>query len=258
MESRTAALGCVKCLLSRSSNPSSVYVNRFFSSRKARKKKETHYEVLGISDRATLKEIRAAFVTRSKEVHPDHNPTDPLNKERFIEVNEAYSVLSKHASKREYDFHLDQSRIYTEHVNESSSTGSSKDYNFSPRPETARERYEKYYWDDGKIYYSNSKNDGDYYGIKGVKRLPNTYIVGGCFVLIGLGCILFLSAWQIGGRKRSAYFRAVELEAVEYKRMMKEQGKGLSPEMQNKLFQTKLLDDQAKFIQKLKEKGIHR
>ena len=40
---------------------------------------------------------------------------------------------------------------------------------------------------DKSSYY----NEGSYYGVKGIRRVPNSYIVGGCFFLICLGWVRF-------------------------------------------------------------------
>lgn len=51
---------------------------------------------------ATQEEIKSAFLERSKEVHPDQNP-NPTSHENFVEINQAYMVLSKLDSRRDYD-----------------------------------------------------------------------------------------------------------------------------------------------------------
>jgi len=65
--------------------------------------KDDHYSVLGVKEDASSSEIRAAFLKKSKECHPDVNPTDPNSQEKFVRVNEAYSVLSQSSSKGDYD-----------------------------------------------------------------------------------------------------------------------------------------------------------
>lgn len=59
-----------------------------------------YYVVLGIAHSATAEEIHAAFRRRSKELHPDISGTDS---EPFLELREAYSVLSHPARRRDYD-----------------------------------------------------------------------------------------------------------------------------------------------------------
>ena len=62
---------------------------------------KNHYQVLGLSKDASSKEIRAAFIRLSKELHPDVTPKQ--SDVSFVDVNEAYSVLSNPATRREYD-----------------------------------------------------------------------------------------------------------------------------------------------------------
>ena len=62
-----------------------------------------HYEVLGVSRDASHKEIKAAFVSLSKQLHPDVKKPSHKSEISFVDVNEAYSVLSNSVSRREYD-----------------------------------------------------------------------------------------------------------------------------------------------------------
>ncbi|KAG8146774.1 hypothetical protein E2320_013874 [Naja naja] len=52
----------------------------------------SHYEVLGIKQDATSKEIKQAFFRKSKQLHS-----------QFVKLNEAYNILSKEKSRRDYD-----------------------------------------------------------------------------------------------------------------------------------------------------------
>jgi len=64
-------------------------------------KTKTHYEVLGVVKTASDKEIRSAYIDLSKKYHPD--TAGSKSKKRFTEISEAYSVLSKPLTRREYD-----------------------------------------------------------------------------------------------------------------------------------------------------------
>uniref|UniRef100_A0A0B7AVR2 J domain-containing protein n=1 Tax=Arion vulgaris TaxID=1028688 RepID=A0A0B7AVR2_9EUPU len=66
---------------------------------------KTHYEILDLSHLATTKEIRHAYLKLSKQYHPDTS-NNPTNHKKFVQVNEAYTVLSKPASRRDYDASL--------------------------------------------------------------------------------------------------------------------------------------------------------
>ncbi|XP_039219366.1 dnaJ homolog subfamily C member 4 isoform X1 [Crotalus tigris] len=63
----------------------------------------SHYEVLGIKQNATSKEIKQAFFKKSKQLHPDSDPANPELHSQFVKLNEAYNVLSKERSRRDYD-----------------------------------------------------------------------------------------------------------------------------------------------------------
>lgn len=59
-----------------------------------------YYVVLGISTSASAEDIHAAFRRRSKELHPDVSGRDSGP---FLELQEAYAVLSDPARRRSYD-----------------------------------------------------------------------------------------------------------------------------------------------------------
>ncbi len=77
--------------------------------------KQTHYEVLGVSQNSSPKEIRSAFIKQSKQCHPDVSNANASNHTRFVRINEAYSVLSKTDSRREYDQSLALDKHFPEH-----------------------------------------------------------------------------------------------------------------------------------------------
>ncbi len=62
----------------------------------------THYEILGVSADASLKEIRDAYRQKAREFHPDLNP-DPNAVERMQEINEAYEVLRDKEKRAAYN-----------------------------------------------------------------------------------------------------------------------------------------------------------
>jgi curved DNA-binding protein CbpA len=61
-----------------------------------------HYQTLGISITASKSEIQRAFRKRALKLHPDKN--DNLDaKEKFIEINEAYLLLSDTEAREKYN-----------------------------------------------------------------------------------------------------------------------------------------------------------
>ncbi|MGH9182577.1 MAG: J domain-containing protein [Acidimicrobiales bacterium] len=71
----------------------------------------SHYEVLGVSSRATPEEIRRAYRRQARRLHPDHTfggaPAAVARSSRAMqEVNEAWRVLGDPTSRAAYDARL--------------------------------------------------------------------------------------------------------------------------------------------------------
>ena len=65
--------------------------------------KRDYYEVLGINKAASQEEIKKAFRTKAKELHPDRNSDNPNAEAQFKEANEAYDILKDEKKKAAYD-----------------------------------------------------------------------------------------------------------------------------------------------------------
>lgn len=75
---------------------------RFVSSSKKHKSVTHYYDVLGITKQASPQQIKSSYYKLSKKYHPDVN-TSPGADKIFHEISEAYEVLGKASSRREYD-----------------------------------------------------------------------------------------------------------------------------------------------------------
>ena len=65
--------------------------------------KRDYYEVLGVGQTASPDEIKKAYRSLARRLHPDVNKDDPAAAEKFKEVNEAYEVLSDADRRAQYD-----------------------------------------------------------------------------------------------------------------------------------------------------------
>lgn len=155
---------------------------------------QTHYDVLGIEKSASQAEIRSAFLNQSKKLHPDLNIKDPKSHEKFVKLNEAYTVLSKPLARREYDLNLAvrlqmqrQARNATSsHVYGSSAWPGS---NYQSDAESQR------FWDETIWHMRDQSKDKEYegkpyYSFTNRERVSNNYILIGIVAFVVFGSVL--------------------------------------------------------------------
>jgi len=131
----------------------------------------TLYEELDLKPDCTSKDIRSAFIKLSKLHHPDTNALNSTHS-KFVKINEAYSVLSKRETRLEYDITLKRMREMPSY------------------PGTGGR--EHHVWRDDSIFHPGG---GDfrraqakpYYGIKGLNKVSNKWIVWACVIFAGVG-----------------------------------------------------------------------
>ncbi|KAM4057458.1 DnaJ domain-containing protein [Hirsutella rhossiliensis] len=64
---------------------------------------EDYYNVLGVGKDASDRELKSAYRKLSKRHHPDKNPNDKESHDKFVEVADAYNVLSDSELRQVYD-----------------------------------------------------------------------------------------------------------------------------------------------------------
>lgn len=66
---------------------------------------DTFYEILGVQTSATSAEIKKAYRSLARKLHPDKHPASEkkIFEEKFIAVVNAYEILSDDSKRREYD-----------------------------------------------------------------------------------------------------------------------------------------------------------
>ncbi len=65
--------------------------------------KSDYYEILGCSKTATEADLKKAFRSKAKELHPDRNSGNSSATEKFKKVNEAYDILKDPNKRAAYD-----------------------------------------------------------------------------------------------------------------------------------------------------------
>ncbi|XP_018051682.1 PREDICTED: dnaJ homolog subfamily C member 4-like [Atta colombica] len=92
---------------------------------------QNHYEILNVSPNASQKEIRQAFIKLSKQLHPD--TSGKQSHTDFIRLNEAYMILSKENTRRQYDFDLKYNKYNPSYVNNAQNTQYSSQWEYEVR-----------------------------------------------------------------------------------------------------------------------------
>ena len=73
---------------------------------------QTHYQTLGVSQKASHQEVKKAFRSLALRYHPDVTELDKsIASERFKLVSEAYWVLKDSHRRREYDVTLPSEKV---------------------------------------------------------------------------------------------------------------------------------------------------
>lgn len=201
----------------------------------------THYEVLGLQRTCTVKEIKEAFVKLSKEFHPDRNVLDTSRHEKCVKLNEAYTILVKSETRQEYD-RLLNARNRSQYPFWTDTTDV---YQMRKAAHHKRSQYSGTgFWNETPPSSDRYKRAGPYYGIKGIDKVPNWYIVVGCCIFILLGVTGHFFAIRYGNRvSREALDRKDELYSSQYDEV-KSQAKEHGNAFQMELLKQRLIENE--------------
>lgn len=111
--------------------------------------RRNHYNTLGISQEASKKEIKKAYLSAAKEHHPDANPNDAEAPERFRKIKEAYETLSNSSKKGDYDGKMNQNRY---------DGPTSPNYGYNNEKVSTTEEWSQFEKDFGHSGFTFSKN----------------------------------------------------------------------------------------------------
>ncbi|XP_071795706.1 dnaJ homolog subfamily C member 4-like [Asterias amurensis] len=160
------------------------FITRSFSSQTPSLLQKNYYEVLGVKRNANASEVKAAYINLSKTLHPDVNPKNENPHASFVELNQAYAVLSKSLSRRDYDSSLNNPPG-TRRVNRHSRKATPGD------PYGTQQQSHDWYNDMGTFYRGKPSDTAEnYYGIKGIRRVSSGYILFGCIVFLCAGALM--------------------------------------------------------------------
>ena len=101
-----------------------------------------YYAILGISWFATNTQIRAAYLKRCKEWHPDKNPGVDTTK-KMQDINEAKSILIDPIKRVDYDYKYNSFKTEPENQQNKTYTNQSNDNYKQERTKRNKQRYEE-------------------------------------------------------------------------------------------------------------------
>ena len=125
---------------------------------------DNYYDILGVSPKASLDEIKKAYRSLAKKYHPDINPH---TEEKFKSINLAYETLSNETKRAVYDFDLkkkngtssstrSRSSSYTRSSSSSSTRSRSSSYTRSSSSSSTRNSSSSYAWNRSSAYARSS------------------------------------------------------------------------------------------------------
>lgn len=100
---------------------------------------QDHYQVLGLTNKATPEEVKRRFRELARRWHPDVSKSDDAS-ERFKAINEAYRVLGDPERRAHYDAEIELARMRRTSTASPRAKGSARTSSTNPSAANASER----------------------------------------------------------------------------------------------------------------------
>jgi curved DNA-binding protein CbpA len=107
---------------------------------------KNYYEILEISVSASLDQIKKAYRQKAIKYHPDKHFGDSYFAEKFMEIKDAYDILSIQNKRAEYD--INYKSYFTKE------TKPQQQESFKDQKEKEKENEEQFFYDPYKPFYS--------------------------------------------------------------------------------------------------------
>lgn len=78
---------------------------------------KNYYDILNVSRNSSPQDIKKSYYKLAKEFHPDKTNNNFTKNEKFIDIQEAYQVLSNEEKRRTYDISLDDNKFFDDFSN---------------------------------------------------------------------------------------------------------------------------------------------
>lgn len=114
---------------------------------------KNYYEILEISATASLEQIKKAYRQKAIKYHPDKHFGDKYFAEKFLEIKEAYEILSDQSKKAEYDI-----KYKAFFVKE---TEPRQQETFKEQKQQEKEKEEQFFYNPHKPFYSQQDRSTD-------------------------------------------------------------------------------------------------
>ncbi|XP_065051754.1 dnaJ homolog subfamily C member 4-like [Rhopilema esculentum] len=199
--------------------------------------KKCYYDVLGLNKTATRKEIRSAYVSKTKELHPDKDISDPELHDLFVEVNEAYTVLGNNVKKAEYDnlkTNMTRIKYKAGYASTDNPFGNVRDSHYSHSTQFDP-KFQGFSEDEQ--YTESSKRDFEFAKEKyrGERSSANKYIISAALAIMAAGAIAHYFQINFIRRRFEEYQEKVQQETSSVYNTVRQKAKLNGPRKQLQL-----------------------